>query len=209
MDTSISLEKYMEGIASSAPTPGGGNVSAMSGALACALGVMICNLTIGKKKYAEVESDMISLKEKIESARQQFIELSKKDNEAFDKVMDAFKLPKESEEDKKERNRKIEETTIEAGRVPSQVVELSKVTSVYLIDASAKGNQNSLSDAGVALSLLITAAKGAYLNVLINCSPIQENLTARELLISAGNDFNETEALCKNKIGDIEKRLGK
>lgn len=207
MDTSITLEKYMEGIASSAPTPGGGNVAAISGALACALGVMVCNLTIGKKKYASVEEDMKKLSTEIEKARNEFLELSKKDNEAFDAVMEAFKLPKETEEEKNIRNIKIEETTIQAAYIPSLVVSLSKETALLIKDASGKGNQNSLSDAGVALSLLTTAAKGAYLNVLINCSSLPNNKSAQELLAKSSEDYNETEQICKAGLEEIEKRL--
>ena len=207
MDTSITLEKYMEAIASSDPTPGGGNVSAISGALACSLGVMVCNLTIGKKKYASVEEDMLSLKEKIEGTRLKFISLSIKDNEAFDSVMEAFKLPKETEDEKKDRNKKIEDATIYAGKIPSHVIELCKETSAFISEAASKGNRNSLSDAGVALSLLTTAAKGAFLNVMINCAPIQNNMEAKEILIRSGNDYNDTESICKQSISEIESKL--
>lgn len=208
MNTSITLEKYMEEIASSAPTPGGGNVAAVSGALACSLGVMVCNLSIGKKKYANVEEEMKILKEQIEISRLTFLELSRKDNEAFDAVMDAFKLPKETEEEKAARNIKIEETTIMAGQIPALVVNLSKDTASYIKEAGLKGNVNALSDAGVALSLLQTAAKGAYFNVMINCSPLKNNLMAKELLSKSFSDYNETAETCKTGLDEIEKRLG-
>jgi formiminotetrahydrofolate cyclodeaminase len=185
MNLEKSLKNYFDELASNSPTPGGGNVSALCGALSASLGAMVCGLTIGKKKYVEVEAEMIELKGKLEAAQTEFFELGQKDNKAFDLVMDAFKLPKETDEDKAARSKKIEDATIGAGEVPAAVIKKCFEILPYIKTVVEKGNKNSLSDAGVAAKLISTAAYGAYLNVLINCSSLQSNPKAAELLTSS------------------------
>jgi formiminotetrahydrofolate cyclodeaminase len=208
MDTSYSVKHYLDELSSNSPTPGGGNVSAFCGALASSLGIMVCNLTFGKKKYLYVEDELLNLKDKLEKAKNEFLVLSRKDNDAFDIVMEAFKLPKENDEEKVIRSRKIEEATIQAELVPYQVISLCKEITQSLIIIAEKGNQNSLSDAGVALSLISTAAQGAFLNVLINCEAYKNNCIAVETLVSAKSEYKIVKDLCAIGIELIEKKLG-
>ncbi|MBS3944423.1 MAG: cyclodeaminase/cyclohydrolase family protein [Melioribacter sp.] len=191
MNLNKNLQEYFDELSSSSPTPGGGNVSALCGALASSLGTMVCNLTIGKKKYADVEQEMISLKNKLEVYQKEFFELAQKDNEAFDKVMMAFKLPKESDEEKEVRNSKIEEATINAAEVPSEVMRKCYELLPLLKTIADKGNKNSLSDAGVAIALTRTSVQGAYLNVLINCSSLNNQTIAEEIRKRANIIFEE------------------
>ena len=181
MNTTKTLQEYFNELSSNAPTPGGGNVAALCGVLSSSLGIMVCNLTIGKKKYAEVEQEMISLKEKLENKQKRFIELGQIDNASFDKVMEAFKLPKETEQEKDARSKAIESATIGATTAPMDVIQTSKALLPILEIIIDKGNKNSLSDAGVAAALVRTAAHGAYLNVLINCSSLNNQTIANEL----------------------------
>ncbi len=181
MNPTKTLQEYFNELSSNSPTPGGGNVAALCGALSSSLGIMVCNLTIGKKKYADVEQEMIDLKEKLERMQKSFIELGQKDNASFDKVMDAFKLPKETEQEKDVRSKAIEEATIGATAAPMDVIQISKALLPILEIIIDKGNKNSISDAGVAAALVGTAAKGAYLNVLINCSSLSNQTIANEL----------------------------
>ncbi len=185
MNVDKTIKDYLTELSSNSPTPGGGNISAFCGALASSLGTMVCNLTIGKKKYLDVEKEMIDIKLNLEKYIDKFTGLAAKDNSAFDKVMEAFKLPKETDAEKEIRSKKIDEATIEAAKVPSEVIKnCSEI--IPLIDAVAlKGNQNSVSDAGVAALLLSTAAQGAFLNVLINCSGLKNNEEADKLLQSS------------------------
>jgi len=208
MDTSLPVKNYLDELSSNSPTPGGGNVSAFCGTLASSLGIMVCNLTFGKKKYLDVEEDLKNLKDKLESTKNDFQVLSGKDNEAFDTVMEAFKLPKENDKQKGLRSQKIEEATVQAGLVPFQVISLCKEIAPSLIIISEKGNQNSLSDTGVALSLLSTAAQGAFLNVLINCEAYKNNCIAVETLVSAKSEYKIVKDLCAIGIELIEKKLG-
>ncbi len=181
MNLTKTLQEYLNELSSNSPTPGGGNVAALCGALSASLGMMVCNLTIGKKKYSDVEEEMILLKEKLERFQKKFCELGAKDNEAFDKVMDAFKLPKETDIEKEIRSKKIEEATIGAAEVPSDVMNQCAAMLPLIKIIIEKGNKNSLSDAGVAALLAGTAAKSAYFNVLINCSSLSNQTIASEI----------------------------
>ena len=207
MDTSKTLQNYLDELSSNSPTPGGGNVAALCGALSSSLATMVCNLTIGKKKYAEVESEMISLKEKLEIYQKKFIELGKKDNLAFDKVMDAFKLPKDTDEQKEIRNKEIENATIGAAEIPSEVMQTAKELLPLLKIIIEKGNRNSLSDVGVAAALVETASKGAYLNVIINCASLNNQIIAQEMKKRADivlqETCNESESLVQKVISSI------
>jgi len=182
MNTTTTLKNYLDELSSNSPTPGGGNVSALCGALACSLGMMVCNLTIGKKKYAEVENEMKELLVKLETAKNDFLKLAEEDNEAFNKVMEAFKLPKETDAEKKIRGEKIDESAFQAAVVPSRVIETCRLTIPFIETIALKGNQNSLSDAGVSAALLQTASEGAFLNVMINCSSLSNKIIGEELL---------------------------
>ncbi len=191
MNLSKTLQEYLNELSSSSPTPGGGNAAALCGALSASLGTMVCNLTIGKKKYAEVESAMINTKQKLESFQKTFIELGTKDNNAFEKVMEAFKLPKETDDEKERRSKKIEEATLGATDIPVQVMKTCAEILPLLKIVIDKGNRNSLSDAGVAVSLIGTSAKSAYLNVLINCSTLSNQTIAQEIKKRADVSIDE------------------
>jgi len=205
MNINQSMKQYFEDLSSNSPTPGGGNVAALCGALASSLGTMVCNLTIGKKKYIDVEAEITSLKEKLENFKKEYFDLASKDNDAFDKVMEAFKLPKESDEEKKIRDSKIEEATIHAAEVPAEVMRISLEVLPILKVISEKGNKNSLSDAGVAISLIKTAVQSAYFNVLINCSSLNNQTIANEIRKRASITFGEIENISSILLNSITK----
>ena len=168
------LEEFLTELASNSPAPGGGSVAALAGAIGSALTSMVCSLTIGKKKYATVEDEIKKVLEQIEPLRKKFTTLIDKDTEAFNKVMEAYGLPKDSDQQKALRNAAIQSATKEAALVPLEVMK-------HCIDALAltkivaeKGNLNSISDAGVSALMLQAAAEGAALNVKINLSGISD-----------------------------------
>lgn len=207
MELTKTLENYLDELSSNSPTPGGGNVSAMCGVLASSLGTMVCNLTIGKKKYAKVENELTIIKNKLDLFKQNFLELAQKDNEVFDKVMLAFKLPKETDEQKTERAKAIEAATIDAAMVPAEVVNAGKEMLPLLETIIAKGNQNSLSDAGVAVSLTKTAVEGAFLNIAINCSSLSNQTIANEILIREEMKYHEVKAKAEFIISNLIKKM--
>jgi formiminotetrahydrofolate cyclodeaminase len=207
MNTSISLQEYITDISSSSPTPGGGNVSAFCGVLACSLGIMVCNLTIGKKKYADVEGEIKKIKDDLENFKNEFITFAEEDNKAFNKVMDAFKLLKETEEQKKIRSEKIEEATLEAATVPADVIDACRKVIPLFNSLVTKGNRNSISDAGVAASLISTAAQGAHLNVLINVSSLANKPIGDELLKKSELSLEEVKMRVENILSEIKNSL--
>ncbi|HVO73829.1 MAG TPA: cyclodeaminase/cyclohydrolase family protein [Ignavibacteriaceae bacterium] len=203
MDLSLSLEKYFDELSSNSPTPGGGNVAALCGALAACLGMMVCNLTIGKKKYQEVEKEIKNLKEKLTALRKKFISLGRKDNDAFEKVMDALKLPKETDEEKALRRKALESSTFNAALVPAEVIAACQEILPYLENIALKGNRNSLSDAGVAVSLIGAAAEGAYLNVLINYSSLSDKTGYRDFLAKHESVYSQLIEKTQQLLGEI------
>jgi len=207
MDTIKSLQKYLEELSSNSPTPGGGNVAALCGALSASLGTMVCNLTIGKKKYLDVEAEMNELKEKLKVYIDKFISLAKNDNEAFERVMDAFKLPKETDEQKKLRTEAIEKSTLEVASVPAEVIKNCREVIPFLETISKKGNQNSLSDAGVAIAVIAAASEGAFLNVLINYSSLSEKQKTAEPLMHAENLNNEVKEEAQYLLAEISEKI--
>jgi formiminotetrahydrofolate cyclodeaminase len=207
MELDKSLKTYLNEIASSSPTPGGGNVSAFCGTVACSLGIMVCNLTIGKKKYAEVEQEMISVKENLTELLDRFTHLAGEDNKAFENVMEAFKLPKDDDQQKALRQEKIEEATMHAAVIPSEVIKTCTEACGYIKTAADKGNPNSVSDAAVALSLLQTAAQGAYMNVLINCSSLINKTKGNEILKRSEVLLTEVKDACSSTIDAISSKL--
>ncbi|MDP4116791.1 MAG: cyclodeaminase/cyclohydrolase family protein [Bacteroidota bacterium] len=209
MNIENTLKDYLDDLSSNSPTPGGGNVAALCGVLSSCLGIMVSNLTIGKKKYLSVEEEMKSVKVELEKYKVNFIELANKDNAAFDKVMEAFKLPKETDDEKRARSEQIESATLEAARVPAEVLSKCSALPSLIKIIAEKGNQNSLSDAGVAASLIQTAAQGAFFNVLINCKSLNNNNEADKLLANSLNLIESIKAEVSFIIFQITESLNK
>lgn len=207
MDLNKTLKSYLEELSSNLPTPGGGNVAALCGALASSLGLMVCNLTIGKKKYLQYEEELVLAKEKLTEFSKQFIHFAGQDNEAFDKVIDAYKLPKETDEEKILRSQAIENATTVAAEIPSEVIILCREVIPFIKTLFEKGNQNSLSDAGVAATLISAAAQSAFLNVVINCSALINQTFANEMLKTNEIYFNEVKQECDLLISEIIKKM--
>ncbi|MBI4548592.1 MAG: cyclodeaminase/cyclohydrolase family protein [Ignavibacteriae bacterium] len=169
------VKKFLDELASNSPAPGGGSVAALAGALGAALTSMVCNLTIGKQKYAAVEGEMKTLLTKSEELRRTFSILIDQDTQAFNKVIEAYGLPKETDDQQALRSAAIQAATKEATLVPLSVMN-------HVIDALAltkvvaeKGNVNSMSDAGVSALILHAAAESAALNVQINLNSIKDS----------------------------------
>ena len=174
MLTEESVSKFLDGLASGSPVPGGGSVAALSGALGIALTSMVSHLTIGKKKYVDAEAEMKNILKKSETLRRMFTKLIDTDTEAFKRVMEAYALPKDTVDQNALRTAAIQEATKEAALVPLEVMK-------HVIDAMAltravaeRGNSNSISDAGVSALMLYAAAESAALNVRINLNSIPD-----------------------------------
>lgn len=168
------VSEFLDELASSSPAPGGGSVAALSGVLGTALTSMVCRLTIGKKKYADVQTEMEATLRRSEALRASLSELIEKDAEAFNAVMQAFSLPKESEEEQHTRSVAIQAATKNASLVPLKVMELCAEVLPLTKTVAERGNVNSISDAGVAALMLQSACSAAALNVWINLGTLKD-----------------------------------
>lgn len=170
----LTVKDYLDVLKSDAPAPGGGSVSALSAAQGVGLVAMVADLTIGKEKYAEYDEACRAAKEKALSLYAQLVEGIDKDTEAFNKVSAAYKLPKDSDEQKAARSAAIRAANVGATEVPFETVKLCleglKVTETIV----GKSNPNAASDLGVAALNLLAGIKGAWLNVKINLPGIKD-----------------------------------
>lgn len=171
-DTAI--EPFLDQLASSAATPGGGSAAAILGGMGAALVSMVCNLTIGKKKYADVEGELKEVLAKAEDLRGRMTDMIQDDVQAFDTVMGAYGMPKESDEEKAARGEAIQEALKMATDVPIRCCRLAAEVIDLSLVASEKGNLNVISDAGVAVLSAYAALRSAALNVYINAKMISD-----------------------------------
>jgi formiminotetrahydrofolate cyclodeaminase len=173
-----SVQTFFDELASKSPTPGGGSAAAVMGAQAAALISMVCNLTIGKPKYAEVEVDMRALLEKSEALRELLTSMIKADVEVFDCLMATYGLPKDSDEEKAARSAAIQTALKEATVVPLACARACAETIALSRIAVDKGNTSVISDAGVAVMAGYGALKSAALNVYINAASLKDRAFA-------------------------------
>ena len=189
----LTIKEFLAETASNAPVPGGASISALNGAIATALTEMVANLTIGKKKYADVEGQMKTIATEAALIRERLIRDIDRDSEAYDRVFAAFKLPKETEEQIAERARAIEDATKEAAIVPMQVAEEIASVMETVIYVAHKGNRNAVTDACVAMMTARTCVLGALLNVRINLASIKDEAFVKQMKVKA--DHLESEAI--------------
>lgn len=170
----LGLQAFINQLESSEPVPGGGSVAALSSSLASALAAMVANLTVGKKNYEAVSDEMSEVAKRMSIHKQVFVDLIDKDANSFDSVMKAFKLPKETEEEKTKRNTLIQDGMKYAASVPLEVAEKTALLFedfAYLVE---KGNKNAQTDALVATMMARTAILSALYNVKINLGSIKD-----------------------------------
>ncbi|RJP82178.1 MAG: methenyltetrahydrofolate cyclohydrolase [Candidatus Zixiibacteriota bacterium] len=171
----MTAKDFLAQTASSSPAPGGGSASALAGALGVALAEMVINLTVGKKKYADVSEELSTLLPRLNQARRDLETAVDRDTEAFNGVMAAYGMPKDTEEQKQARTAAIQAATRQATEVPLGVMGTCLHALELTQTVAAKGNRNSISDAGVAGLLLAAALEGAALNVKINLPSLPED----------------------------------
>ena len=193
----LTIKGFLAKTAGSDPVPGGGSISALNGSIAAALTEMVANLTIGRKKYAEVEDKMREVAGRMAEIRTVLANDIDKDSDAYDKVFAAFKLPKETDEEKAHRSNVIQETTKEAALVPMSVAENAAAIMDTIAYVAHNGNQNAVTDATVAMMAARTCVLGALLNVKINLSSIKDEAFVKELSDKA--DRLEKEAIAKEQ----------
>lgn len=198
------LEKYLNDAASGNPTPGGGSVSALAGALGSTMANMSINMTVGREKFKEVE-DLLQIKGKqFEQARTELLELVHKDMEAYQAVMDSYKLPKSNDEEKKKRADALQVAMKGAMDVPLRLLRRSLAMLEDLAKIVDKVNPNLIGDIAVATVLSQAALRGGRINVLANLLYIKDeglnNTTRAEL----GQSVDRADALFNEIMGKVE-----
>ena len=177
----LTVSTFLEELSSKKPTPGGGGAAALGGAQGVALGEMVINLTLGKKKYADVEEEMQLLLVRLEGIRAEFLRLADEDARVFAPLAAAYGLPSGTEEEKKHKEEVLETHLLAASLIPKTVLEQA-VEAIKIMDILAhKGSRLAVSDVGVGVSFLRTALLGAKMNVSINTKFRKQRETARQL----------------------------
>ena len=190
---------FLEVLSSAAPVPGGGGASAAVGAFSSALGMMVANLTIGKKKYADVEEEIIEIREQLQYLQKELVELTDKDAEAFEPLSKAYGLPKDTPEQKEEKERVMEKALYEASIVPMQIMKTVAKVMKLLETLGEKGSKIAISDVGVAVLFARAALEGASLNIYIN-TRLMKNREQAERLNKESDDMIEEARRMQEKI---------
>ena len=172
---------FLEILSSDAPVPGGGGASATVGAMGVALGMMVGNLTLGKKKYADVEPDIKVLIEKSQMLMNELTQLTDEDARVFEPLSRAYGLPRATKEEKQARETIMEKALLEASLVPMQIVEKAYESLSLLEELGEKGTKIAMSDVGVGALFARAALEGASLNIFINTKLMKDRVKAEEL----------------------------
>ena len=191
---SMKIGVFLSELASNSPAPGGGSVAALSGGIGAALSSMVCNLTVGKEKYADVQDDIKKALKKSEQLRKDLTKLIDEDTNAFNDVIKAFKMPKDTEEQKKKRSAAIQEGYKTAAQIPlktahncAEILDVAKVV-------AEKGNVNSITDTAVSALMAKAGVESAILNVKINLGAIKDEKFVRKM---------------SSELDNLQKKIGK
>jgi formiminotetrahydrofolate cyclodeaminase len=207
MLTEKPVNTFLDELASSAPAPGGGSAAALAAAIGAALLSMVANLTVGKKKYADVQDDVKRILNRSEALRKRCAELLESDVAAYTEVSKAYKMPRETEEEKAARSAAIQQALKGATTVPMALAETCVEILNLCPESAEKGNVLAVSDVGVGALMAEAALRAAALNVLINLGSIQD----KDFVRREGSRLNallEGKAELKEQIlKDVEAKL--
>lgn len=200
-------ETFYDEVASSSPAPGGGSVAASAGALGAALAAMVCRLTVSKKKYANVKDELGKVRDRADQLRQELTELIDTDKNAFDSVMDAFALPKSNDQESDRRESAIQDATKGATRVPLTVMKKGLEVLELTSTVATKGNENSITDAGVAALMAHAAVEGAGYNVRVNLTSITDQQFVSEINEQLSSVIERSRTVAESVRGVVESKL--
>lgn len=207
----LTVKDFIDELGSNSPAPGGGSVSALSASIASTLVSMVLNLTIGKKEYMEYEDfikdEIVKSLNHGENYKEEFLDLMEKDTSAFLSLMDAFKMPKNTEEEIQIRKEKIQRGNNEALEIPFEVSQKAYKLYNYIDIAAEYGNKNALSDTGVAALLVEAAVEGALLNVKINILGLKDEDRKKELTEKCEIILEKSKKRKERIINSIESQL--
>ncbi len=205
--STVPCDEFVTVLASKAPVPGGGGASALVGAVGTALGNMVGSLTVGKKKYADVEAEMYELKAKCDKLQKELLTLIERDAEVFEPLSKAYGMPRETEEEKAEKARVMEIVLKEACSVPMEIMEKCCEAIDIIVEFAAKGSALAISDAGVGVIFCKAALQGASLNVFINTKSMKNREYAEELNAKAEAMLAKYTVLADEVFAQVRGRL--
>lgn len=176
----MQVTEFVNLMASDAPAPGGGSAAALEGAVGAALTAMVCALTVGKKKYADVQELAVESQKKAEELKARFVDVMDRDTEAFNAVSAVFAMPKDTDEQKAARKAAMQEALKGCTKTPFEMMQLACETLELTRSLVGRLNASAASDLGCSALSLRAAIQGAWLNVLINVSGINDEAFAAE-----------------------------
>ena len=203
----MQVKDYLDLLKSDAPAPGGGSVSALAGAQGVGLFMMVADLTLGKEKYADYQEICTEAKEKGMALYTELVESIDKDTDAFNLIADAFKMPKETDEEKAARRKAIADGTLVATQVPFRTMQLGYEGLMLAKTMIGKSNPNAASDLGVAILNLTACIKGAWLNVLINLPGVKDEEKAAYYAAEGKKMYDEADAIASGLYEDVAASL--
>lgn len=177
----LTIKDFLDRVASGDPIPGGGSVAALNGAIAAALAMMVARLTIGRKEYEMSEEVMLHVQALTSRLQGEFVALIEKDAEAYNAVFACFKMPKHTDEEKKNRSTAIQEATKQAAFVPLEVARKAVEMMSVIADVARLGNRNAVTDACISMMTAQTAVLSALMNVRINLISLKDKELAERL----------------------------
>ena len=207
----LTVKEYVLETDSASPAPGGGSASALAGALGMALGRMVGHLTIPKKKFQTideaVQQDIINAHEMMKKLEQKMLDCIDADTAAFNAIMAAIKMPKDTDDDKALRAKKLAEASIKAAQIPLDIATIAHDALLSMKPITIYGNKNALSDIGVSVLMLKTALEGAVMNVRINLPGITDDTVQRAMRQSIDDLFESGTQTANALLKSIYDRL--
>lgn len=204
----MSLSDFADETASDSPAPGGGSISAYMGALGVSLGTMVANLSAGKKGWDDQLPFFSEMAEKGQALKERLVHLVDEDTAAFNKIIDAVRMPKATDAEKKARSKAMDDATKYAINIPMEIMKTATESYSFLKVMAQKGNPNSVSDAGVGALACRAAVHGAYLNVKINCADFKDTKFVDKTVASADKILAKSDKNCEAIIKIVNKVIG-
>ena len=203
----MTMTGFIDVLSSKEPVPGGGGASAVAGALGNALGQMVANLTIGKKRYADAEEEIQEILVRLQDLQGQFLILADRDAEVFAPLAKCYSLPSVTDEEKAHKAAVMEARLTDASRVPLEIMEKA-VEMLEMLDVlGRKGSRMAVSDVGVGVQFIRTALLGAVMNVYINTKSMKDRELAEELNRKAEQLIEEGTAQADHIYADVLAQL--
>lgn len=203
----LKMNEYLDVLLSDAPAPGGGSVSALAGAQGAALLSMVCDLTTAKEKFADDHELCREIRQRAGELYEALAKAIDEDTEAFNLVAAAFKMPKETDEEKAARKQAIADGTLEATKVPFRVMEMASEGLALAEKLQGHYNSNCDSDYGVGVLNFMTCMRGAWLNVKINLPGVKDEALAAEYKEKGEKMLADGEVIARRICGEIEEGL--